>query len=242
MKRFMTVEILRPKAIVTIQRLDKDMIAHHASIALREYEKAGYKNAGPINNFLGVAAELAFKACLTKLGFKEHADYEYNKRKPDYWKHDPRKYDFKMANGVTIEIASAKPTHDHCLIKASEWKQSDYAISVQFKNLLCYAAILVKGNYLLYEIDAAKGAFPQPITDYDKIQELEATEQENIGECEIVGYGTREQIKHRENGWFYSREGIDYLTPNASAYACPLDYLREHGKITELWRLLKANA
>lgn len=169
-KFFLKVKNL-PNGIVEIEEHDTELIQLYTTIALHEYEKNRFKHGNPLDNFLGIAGELAFRKCLEDLGLRERVDFEYAERRLDYWKKDPRKWDFKLKNGKTIEIVTIKPHHEYCILKESDFKRSNYAVCVKIRWLKCFAEIKWEGKYGLYGINANRYK-PIPITDKEDLEIL----------------------------------------------------------------------
>lgn len=241
-KRFFRVKSLVP-AIIEIESIDNATIAQFVQIALAEYERKGYRNAGPVKNFLGLAGELAFNECLRELGLKMNEDYDYHERKPYEWDipdDQQRKYDFKInRGGITIEIATTRPDRDDCLIKDSSWKRSDYAVAVQIKRLLCYTNFRwhEEKSYQWYKIDAEYD-YPIQITNKSEIMQITKLRAAGvIGEAHIKGFGSKDEILNKQNGWFYSEDSQEgkKRAPLFPAY-CKL--LKDFDGMSVLWRLL----
>ncbi|MEM3700667.1 MAG: hypothetical protein QXL57_07375 [Candidatus Bathyarchaeia archaeon] len=167
---------------IIIENIDKNFLEEQVSIAIKEYDKRGYPHKGPIENMLGVAAELAFNQFLKEAKLKPGKDYQWNQRKPNYWEEDKdrRPWDFKLDNGLTFEIGSARPFHTYAVfpIHTKHKRESDYFVQVQIKRFNCIAKVYHKGKERWYIFDA-RSDVPQEITNPEQVKNAD------IGECKI---------------------------------------------------------
>ena len=222
-----------PNGIVEIENIDTELIAQYASITLYEYERTQFKHGSPLDNFLGIAGELAFRQCLAELGLK---GFDYVARELGYWERDPRPYDFKLKDNRTIEIATVRPTWKYCIIKESSWKRSDYAVCVQIRRLEYYAKIYWQKKYRWFKIDAnAKDDLPIEITDKNEIEAFETLEIKPIGEAVVRAYGTLQEIDKGLNGWKYGKKNEHYILTEADGRYIPLDQLHP---INQFWNII----
>ena len=221
---------------IQIEKIDKDFLAEQASIAIKEYERSGYPHKGPLENVLGLTAEIAFDQFLKEAGLKDK-DYEWNQRQPSYWdeNNDKRPWDFKLKCGLTFEIGAARPYHHMAVFNLAEHKkQSDYFIQVQIKRFNCAAKVYYKGKERWFKFDANdRSSIPNEITNPEQ---LEATESVDIGECKICGFDKVETILKEENGWRFSPKGA-IITPTANGIVKPLDELES---VEQLVKLIKS--
>jgi hypothetical protein len=197
---------------VIIEWADSELLALYASIQLYEYEKnPDFPHGSQHDNFIGLIGELAVRKILNEKGIWPL----YSARKLNYWadaKADQRPFDFKLNNGKTIEIITLKPNSYFAQIKDTTWKRSNYAIAVRINWLKCHVELYHDGKYQTYEMNETC-EIPQPI---DGFKEEPTIDGEQIGEAEIIGYDTLENIENApmipadkeiiepNGGWFYS--------------------------------------
>jgi len=212
-----TFRVKKPlsKGEFEIEKIDKDFILEQISIALRAYEKEGFPHKGPLENLLGLAAELSFKEFLTELGLIENKDYQWNERKVDFWDNDPRPWDFKLKNGITFEIGAARPFHRYAVFNLSKHKkESDYFVQVQIKWLVCTGKVYHNGKERWYRFDAKdRTGKLKEITNREEINNLESIEESVIGESVIKIFDKIKIIQREENGWEFSPAG-SVITPD----------------------------
>lgn len=245
---------------VNIEWRDSELLALYASIQLYEYEKnPTFSHGSPFDNFIGLVGELSVRDILRKEGIKA----KYSQRKLNYWGNEPdrktdqRQYDFKLNNGKTLEIVTLRPNSFFAEIKDSTWKRSSYAIVVKINWLKCYVEIFYDGKYQTYEMNAIREV-PQPIDNF-KGEPIDS-ENQIIGEAEIMGYDTLENIQKApetptnqtiiepKSGWFYSTQdqqmkGIDdykgSITPKAAARCIRIKPQSQLPNIENLWKEIK---
>jgi hypothetical protein len=208
-----------------IEKVDKEFIAQQASIALKAYEEKGLDHQGPLENVLGLAAELTFKQFLKELGLKED-EYSWNERKPNYWDKDKdrRPWDIKLRNGTTFEIGAARPNHEFAALNlAQHKKESQYFVQVQIKSLKCTTKVFNQGKERWYQFDAEKYT-PTELSDSSEIDRLEYSEGAIVGEARIRGFDKVETILNKANGWEFSPAG-NWKTRFADAMLKPIDKL-----------------
>jgi len=215
-----------PKNELDLSTLSLELAIQYTNIALKEYERTGYPHGSIVDNFFGIIGELCVKECLIQEGFD---NFEYIDRKIDYWKGDPRPYDFKV-NGKTLEIVTVKPFHKYCIIKETTWKKSDFSICVQINNLEYSVQIYHKDKYRWYKIN---DSYPTEITDFSLIKHKSSFDK--VGHATVIGYGTLEEIQNLKNGWQYGEPPKKPTTQYAGRYI-KLDRMRD---INKLWDLLK---
>lgn len=211
-----------------IEISDRMLLEEQVSIAMKEYERAGFVHQGPLANLLGVAAELVFDAWLAKLGLESPKDYEWNKRQPEYWlRGDTRPWDFRLKDKTKIEIGSARPYHKYAVFPAGSRhkKQSDIFIQIQIKSFNAAMKVWWKEKEQLVRFDAGrKSDDPTAITDPKEIDSYENIKEAVIGYAKIQGWDYVKTITAYENGWIYSPGG-SVLTPNYPGIVKRLDKL-----------------
>ncbi len=238
-----------------IEWQDTELSANYATIQLHEYEKKPQIPHGSAHDiFVGVMGELLIEKNLRE----KEISFEYAQRKLNILgSTDQRKFDFKLANGETLEIVTLKPGSYFAEIKDTNWKQSSYAIVVKLNSLNCSVEIYEDGKYRIYDMK----------TKYGDIQQTEAfirkPTSEKIGEVEILGYDTLDNIMKAvqtptdetiiepSSGWFYSAlnqqiKTIDCrfngtITPEAAARCIRIKPNSQLLNIENLWEELKNN-
>jgi len=230
------------KGEIIIEKIDKKLISEQVSIALREYERTGFVHKGPAENFRGFIAELVFNQFLKELGLKENIDYQWNKRRLDYFEttDEKSKWDFKLLrSGLKFEIGAAKPSHRYAVMKAAGYKkESDCFVQVQIKSLNCVAKVFYEGKDRWYKFDekSESEGFVE-ITSDEQIKTFEQAEQSVIAKTVICGYDMVKTITKEEDGWEFSRAGA-VITPNDDGYVKPLSELNSPRELGELVRRL----
>jgi hypothetical protein len=245
---------------VKIEWRDSELLALYASIQLYEYKKnPDFPHGSPFDNFIGLIGELSVREIFERNGIQA----EYSKRKLNYWgdepdrKTDQRPYDFKLNDGKTIEIITLKPRAYFAQIKDTAWKKSDYTIAVKINRLRCIVEVFYENKYQFFQMNAEREN-PEPISNY---KERTVKESESIGEAEIIGYDTLENIQKApttptnqkiiepNSGWFYSAlnqrlKGIDgydggSITPTAAARCIRIKPKSQLPNIENLWKEIK---
>ncbi len=202
-------------------------------IALDDYAKSGYTHRGALDNLLGVVGEFAFDGFLDKSGLKRDTDYEWIKRKFNYWKNgaDTRPYDFKLKKGseIAFEIATTRPPPYHLamMTDTEHKKKSKYFVQVQINLFRLHDTI--GGKWLLLDAKEKEAKELSP----EEIESLEPEKTDIIGEAVIKGFDETAKILAKENGWAYSPKGARN-TPTHAAFIKELAYLEPLSKLQKI--------
>jgi hypothetical protein len=223
---------------VEIQSLDPEKVALATKIALEDYQNVGYSHGGFEEQFLGLLEELAVKEALDKLGI----DYHYYERKRDYWEGKKREPDLRiLPDGQLLEICTTPPRSNYVcgIVKESKLNFNwDYAIIVKIV-WIKYDAIIPVGNEWKYvHIDSDRDIYPRDFfTGKDEPIKQVIPSTTPVGEAIIYGYGVRQEIEKRINGW----ERADNTYP-CLYYPCIWKHLEDFqgaSSIAKLWEKLK---
>ena len=196
------------KGLVSFQKFDLGFIGNQVSVAIKTYDKEGLNHQEPLENIMGLVAELAFEEWLKSFGGVRGKDYEWNERREDYWNNDPRSWDFRLLkNGLTFEIGAAKPNHHLAVMKdAAHKKESNYFVEVRIIWFNCKIKVLDK-----WYVINANSYTPLEIKGSEEIKSLEAAQgiiqNDTIGEAQICGFDKVGTIVKQENGWVFSKAG-----------------------------------
>lgn len=209
-----------------IERIDEQFITAQAHVALKTYENSELAHRGPLDNVLGLIAEYAFDGFLEKkIGLQQGTDYEWNKRKADYWEKgaDRRPYDFKLKNGMTFELAAARPNHRFAILMNAPHKlESNYFVQVQIDWFRLQAPVYWNGRDTWVLFDASsKEALELSDEEIAKIQPVKKNEP--IGHATIKGFDEIPIIIKEENGWRLKNE---WPCTETAGYCKSLDALR----------------
>lgn len=213
-----------------IEKIDQEFLLSQLDAQIKSLPGSDVK---PLENLLGLVAEYAFDGLLDKL----KVDYDWNKRREDYWNENAVRpdWDFRLNNGLTFEIGAARPFHTSAVMGKIPHKcTSDYFVQVQLTSFRTWGKIFWKGKDRLIMLNAEeRSPVPHEITNSAEITKINDSDNNVLGVAVIKGFDKIADIKACKGQWFLGKAGVPPTVSYAGWYE-PMNSLKSFNELVTL--------